>query len=288
MRSDLGFDISCRNAVYRGSDARSETEGLPDMQPIKRIQGNIVNRQERRFLDWSCGWMPNSITSDHLTALGVFGAVMVLAGYIAERLDPRFLLLSAAGYVVHWFGDSLDGSLARYRNVTRPRYGYFLDHSVDALCVLMMFGGLGLTSYVRLDVALFVVLGYYALMIHVFLKNHVTNTLQLSFILLGPTELRMIFVAITLWMYVQGPAGLHLAGHVMSDYDIALLVIGTVFLALFGRGTVAMIRQLRAVEGDGRVPQPTAVVEPVRKPVVRHASETQRDRRLPVKERTAY
>lgn len=259
------------------------------MQPMKRIQGNIVNRQERRFLDWACGWMPDSITSDHLTALGVFGAVMVLAGYGAERLDPRFLWLSAAGYVVHWFGDSLDGSLARFRNVTRPRYGYVLDHSVDAFCVLMMFGGMGLTSYVRLDVALFVVLGYYALMIHVFLKNHVTNTLQLSFILLGPTELRMIFVAVTLWMYVQGQAVLHLGGHAMSDYDIALLVIGTAFIVLFGRGTVAMIRQLRAIEGDGRVPKPVVVVEPARKGAVRHVgADKQRDRRAPVQERTAF
>lgn len=259
------------------------------MQPMKRIQGNIVNRQERRFLDWACGWMPSGVTSDHLTALGVFGAVLVLVGYIGERVDPRFLWLSALGYVVHWFGDSLDGSLARFRDVTRPRYGYFLDHSVDALCVLMMFGGLGLTSYVRLDVALFVVLGYYALMIHVFLKNHVTNTLQLSFILLGPTELRMIFVAITLWMYVQGQTGLHLAGHVMSDYDIALLVIGTVFVALFGRGTFVMIRQLRALEGDGRVPTPAVVIEPVRKLAVRHvAAELHRDRRGPVKESTAF
>lgn len=259
------------------------------MQPMKRIQGNIVNRQERRFLDWACGWMPSSITSDHLTALGVFGAVMVLVGYVGERVDPRFLWLSALGYVVHWFGDSLDGSLARFRNVTRPRYGYFLDHSVDALCVLMMFGGFGLTSYVRLDVALFVVLGYYALMIHVFLKNHVTNTLQLSFILLGPTELRMIFVAITLWMYAQGQAGLHLGGHVLSDYDIALLVIGTAFVALFGRGTFAMIRQLRAAEGDGRMPEPAVAIAPVRKSGMRPvATDLPRDHRGSVKERTAF
>ena len=169
------------------------------MQPMSRIQQNIVSRQERRFIDWACARMPGSVTSDHLTMFGVFGAVLVLVGYIAARSDPHFLWLSAAGYVVHWFGDSLDGSLARYRSVTRPRYGYFPDHSVDALCILMMFGGMGLSSYVRMDVALFVVMGYFALSIHVFLKNHVTGTFQLSFMALGPTEVRMIFMAITIW-----------------------------------------------------------------------------------------
>ena len=86
------------------------------MQPMNRIQENIVARQERRFLNWACSWMPYSVTSDHLTLLSVVGAFMVMGGYLASRIDPRFLLLSILGFVVNWFGDSLDGSLARSRD----------------------------------------------------------------------------------------------------------------------------------------------------------------------------
>ena len=226
------------------------------MHAVNRVQGNIVARQERRFLDWSCRVMPERVTSDHLTVLGVIGAVLVFTGYVASRADPHFLWVSTAGYVIHWVGDSLDGSLARFRNVARPRYGYFLDHSVDALCIFLMIGGMGLSTYVRLDVALLVVVGYFALSIHVFLKSHVTGTFQLSFMALGPTEVRMVFVALTIWMLAQGNASDHLGIDGVSGYDIALIVMGTIFFGLFLVNTVAMVRHLRALEGDGRRPLP--------------------------------
>ncbi len=222
------------------------------MQPMRRVQENIVNACERRFLDWTCEAMPEQVTPDHLTMFGVFGAVVVLAGYVMSRSDPEYLWVSASGYVIHWLGDSLDGSLARHRRVTRPRYGYFLDHSVDALCILMMVGGMGLTVYVRMDVALLVVVGYFALSIHVFLKNHVTGTFQLSFLALGPTELRIGFVALTLWMYSRGPSELRLGSLSLSTYDAVLIGLGTTFLALFALNTVAVVLDLRAREGDGR------------------------------------
>lgn len=257
------------------------------MQPMNRIQGNIVNRQERRFLDWSCMAMPEQVTSDHLTLFGVFGAVLVLAGYVAGRSNPNFLWLAAVGYVIHWLGDSLDGSLARFRNVSRPRYGYFLDHSLDAFCIFLMIGGMGLSSYVRLDAALFVVIGYFLLSIHVFLKNHVTGTFQLSFMALGPTELRMVFIAITLWMVIQGHDSYHLGLVGVSGYDIALLVTGAIFLGLFSVNTLSMIFQLRALEGDGRRVLPAA--EMARKLAARQiAAEGTRDLRPAIQESSAY
>ena len=221
------------------------------MQPMKRVQGNIVNRQERRFLNWACSIMPAGVTSDGLTVFGVLGAVLVLAGYAASWLHPAWLWLSVVGYIVHWFGDSLDGSLARFRNATRPRYGYFLDHSVDAFCILMMVGGMGLSPYIRLDIALFGVIGYFLLSIHVFLKNHVTGTFQLSFMALGPTELRMLFVVLTIWMFLCGTGHGLVQGSGLSDYDVALLITGVVFLGLFTFNTMVMILTLRAQEGNG-------------------------------------
>jgi phosphatidylglycerophosphate synthase len=256
------------------------------MQPMQRIQGNIVARQERRFLNWACSVMPEKITSDHLTAFGVFGAVVVVVGYIASRSNPDYLWLSAAGYLVHWFGDSLNGSLARHRNVSRPRYGYFIDHSLDAFCILLMVGGMGLTSYVRMDVALFVVMGYFILSIHVFLKNHVTGTFQLSFLALGPTELRMLFVAITIWMFVQGDASYHLGLAGVSGYDIVLTSTGIVFLALFTTNSVSMVLHLRALEGDGR--QPLPATEAGRLVTARQAADVRRELRPAIQESSAY
>ena len=230
------------------------------MQPTTRIQANIVARQERRFLNWACEAMPGMVTPDHLTGFGILGAFMVAAGYAASHIDRRFLLLSVLGFVTNWFGDSLDGSLARYRKVTRPRYGYFLDHSVDALCILLMIGGMGLSPFVRLDVALFVVVGYFALSIHVFLKHHVTNTFQLSFMALGPTELRIAFVVITFWMILCGTGGGPFATARMSDYDICLIVIGSAFCGLFVINTAVTMLTLRALEGNGRRRAPASPI----------------------------
>ena len=256
------------------------------MQPMNRIQENIVARQERRFLNWACARMPYSVTSDHLTALSVFGAILVLGGYVASRIDPRFLLVSALGFGVNWFGDSLDGSLARYRKVTRPKYGYFLDHSVDALCTILMIGGMGLSHYVRMDVALFAVAGYLALCIHVFLKNHVTGTFQLTFASLGPTELRIVFIALTMFMFFGG--GGHWAGSsLLSDCDIVLLITGCVFMVLFANSTMTMIVQLRAIEGNGR--RPVAMGDTAQAMAGRQAApDAARDRRGAIKESQAF
>lgn len=222
------------------------------MQPMRRVQDNVVSGCERRFLDWSCGVLPERVTPDHLTMFGVFGAVVVFTGYLMSRSDPQYLWLSAGGYVIHWLGDSLDGSLARYRGITRPNYGYFFDHSVDAVCIALMIGGIGLTDYVRLDVALLVVVGYFLLSIHVFLKNHVTGTFQPSFMAIGPTELRLGFVALTLWMGSQGAVDPNAGTAVLSIYDVVLIGLGVAFLGLFAISTLAMVFDLRALEGDGR------------------------------------
>ena len=136
--------------------------------------------------------------------LALAGAALVFVGYAATRLHPAFFWLATLGVVVHWLGDSLDGSLARYRRIDRPRYGYFLDHSVDALCNLTIMTGAGLSAYIRLDVALFALLGYFMLCMYVFLYNQVSQRFQLSFLALGPTELRVGLIGINCWMYCAG------------------------------------------------------------------------------------
>ncbi len=220
-----------------------------------RVQANLVARHERRALDWMCERMPHEVTPDALTLGGVAGAVLAFAGYCATRLDPAFVWLATLGIVVHWFGDSLDGSLARHRGCERPRYGYFLDHSVDALCNLAIVGGLGLSGFVRLDVALLVLCGYYLLCIHVFLYNHVTGVLRLSFLALGPTELRLGLVVINSWFFLSERGGSAAVAASFSAYDCFLAGVGFIFVAIFTYQTITTIRMLRSQEVDDKLRQ---------------------------------
>ncbi|WOJ90539.1 CDP-alcohol phosphatidyltransferase family protein [Methylocapsa polymorpha] len=217
-------------------------------QPSIRIQKNILARLERDLLNWLCLHMPRAVTPDRLTGLGVVGAGIVFVGYAASRFDLTFLWLATFGLVVHWFGDSLDGSLARYRRVERPRYGYFLDHSVDAVCNLMIMVGIGLSPFVRLDVALFALLGYFMLCMYVFLHNHVSGNFQLSFLALGPTELRIGLIGINCWMYSEGGAGgakVLIGGAAFSSYDLVLCGAAIVFVGLFIVNMLKVAQKLR-------------------------------------------
>ena len=223
-----------------------EAEPAPRPPPGgSRVQENILARRERDFLDWLCLHMPRAVTPDRLTVFGAGGAALVFAGYAATRLHPAFFWLATLGIVIHWFGDSLDGSLARYRRIDRPRYGYFLDHSVDALCNLTIMTGAGLSAYIRLDVALFALLGYFMLCMYVFLYNQVSQRFQLSFLALGPTELRVGLIGINCWMYFAGDSRIAIGGETLSPYDLVLCGAGIVFVGLFAVNVLQVARKLR-------------------------------------------
>ncbi len=228
-------------SISLGQEAVSRVKA----QPTIRVQTNILARRERAMLDWLCSHMPRAVTPDQLTALGVAGAAIILTGYVGSRIDPAFFWLATFGFFVHWFGDSLDGSLARFRRVERPRYGYFLDHSVDALCNLLILVGLGFSAYMRLDVALFVLLGYFMLCMYVFLYNHVSGSFQLSFLSLGPTELRVGLVLINFWMFMSGPSKIAILGQTFSAYDLVFCLVGLIFVSLFVVNMLKVALRLR-------------------------------------------
>lgn len=220
------------------------------MSTGRRVQANFIARRERQILDWFCAHMPERVTPDILTAVGVVGALMVFAGYIGTRFDRHFVLIATLGFVVHWFGDSLDGSLARHRRRERVRYGYFLDSTTDALCNLIIMVGVGLSSYVRMDAALFALLGYYLLCMYVFINYHLNGVYQLSFVAFGPTELRIGLIAMNMAIFVEGQMGFTINGLFISDYDVLMVATGTIFVGLFVSKMIAGIRELREGEKD--------------------------------------
>lgn len=105
--------------------------------------------------------MPDWITPDRLTAIGSAGAALAALGYVGSWWSAKFLFVSSLGLVINWFGDSLDGSLARYRRIERPGFGYFVDHAVDALNMLVFALGLGLSPYVGMAAALLLLCSYF-------------------------------------------------------------------------------------------------------------------------------
>lgn len=212
---------------------------------VQRIQTNVVARSERRLLTWLCARLPTWVTPDGLTALGVFGAALVFLSYVLSRSYSAFLWLASVGFVIHWFGDSLDGSLARFRRIERPAYGYFLDHTVDAICNLAIMAGLGFSVGVRMDVALFALVGYYLLCMYVFINNHLSGVFQLSFLGFGPTELRLCLIAITTALFFTGPVGATIGGEVFTIYDAIIFATGCIFVGLFIRSVATGLRRLR-------------------------------------------
>jgi phosphatidylglycerophosphate synthase len=216
----------------------------PLPQQHVRIQTSILARRERTLLNWLCEHMPSAITPDGLTWIGLFGAAIVFLGYVCSRYNPAFLWLATLGYLINWLGDSLDGSLARYRGLERPRYGYFLDHSADAMAIVLIMVGLGFSGYVRMDAALFALLGYFMLCIYVFLCNHVTGRFQLTFLSLGPTELRIGLVALNVLMYFNCSAKLSIGSETLSSFDVILICDGLLTIFLSVNNMLKVIKEL--------------------------------------------
>ncbi|MBN8805546.1 MAG: CDP-alcohol phosphatidyltransferase family protein [Sphingopyxis terrae] len=207
-----------------------------------RIQQNILARGERRLLNWLCARLPAWVTPDQLTALGFAGALMVAGGYLLSWLGSGWLALSLAGYVVNWFGDSLDGSLARWRKIERPTYGYFVDHSVDSIATFLMVASMGMSPFLRFDVALLGVVGYFLLSIHTFLAAKVVGEFRLSYLAGGPTELRLMLMALTLAMPALGDE--RVLGSHFSPLDLFGLGVASILVTLFVIQSLTLARTL--------------------------------------------
>ena len=157
-----------------------------------RIQSSVLNSLEHKALIWLASRQPKWVTSDMLTAVGTIGAFLIGLGYALTSININFLWLSTFGLLVNWYGDSLDGNLARYRRKQRPIYGYYLDHTMDVINEAMMFFGAGMAPFfdMRLTVAAFVL--YLVMTLNVSMNAHLRSELKLTYLTLGPTEFRLI------------------------------------------------------------------------------------------------
>ncbi len=149
---------------------------------------------EKKCLIWMARRAPRWINSDHLTALGLLSLAGAGISYWYARFNPAGLLLVIAFLVLNWLGDSLDGTLARVRNQQRPRYGFYVDHVVDAFGTFFLLGGLALSGFMSERVAVGLLIVYFMLSIEVYLATYTLGTFHLSFWKFSPTELRILLM----------------------------------------------------------------------------------------------
>ena len=161
-----------------------------------RIQTSVLNAAEKKVLVWLAERQPKWMTSDILTYIGTFGAIVIAAGYILSTRNINFLWLSSLGFIINWYGDSLDGTLARVRKTQRPIYGYYIDHTVDAINEVMIFVGVGLSGLMHLEIALMALVMYFLITINVSINAHLKKEFKLTYAKMGPTEFRIVMIII--------------------------------------------------------------------------------------------
>jgi hypothetical protein len=215
----------------------------------KRIQTSVLNNLEKKVLIWIAERMPKWVTSDMMTYFGSFGAIVIAAGYILSAKNINFLWLASAGFVINWFGDSLDGTIARVRNQQRPKYGFFLDHNIDCLNEAVMFIGAGLSPLMHLNMALLLYAGYMLLSVYVYISAHLKDEFRITYIKMGPTEFRLIAIIInTIFIYIPALRQFSLSFSVLGN-DVEFLLMdcfaAVIFLILLGAYSVSFVKDAK-------------------------------------------
>jgi archaetidylinositol phosphate synthase len=211
----------------------------------------LLARAEARVLDTIARRLPARVMPDHLTALGVLAAVGIAAAYLLSNLDPAWLWAASALLVVHWLGDSLDGTLARVRRTERPRYGYYLDHLVDALATALIGLGLGLSPYMLLSVGLLIVIAYLILSINTYLETQAFGVFALGYGGVGPTEVRLLLIALNTAIALGAGLGFTVGELGLTVLDLAGLAIAGVMIAALVSRAARNLRRLAELEPAG-------------------------------------
>jgi archaetidylinositol phosphate synthase len=204
----------------------------------------LLAAPETRVLRWIAARLPARVMPDHLTALGVMAALGIAVAYALSAGSDAWLWVASGLLVVHWLGDSLDGTLARVRGTERPRYGYYLDHVVDAVATAMIGIGLGLSPHLLLATGLLVVVAYLVLSINTYLETQSLGVFSLGYGRFGPTEARIALIGLNVAMALGVP--LHVGA--VSALDVVALAVVALMLGAFAVRVARNLRLLAARE----------------------------------------
>ena len=178
-----------------------------DFRQATRVHGSFLAAAEKRALVWMAERMPAGVNSDHLTVIGFVAQIATGVCYALAAYKRCMLLGAIVCLAVNWFGDSLDGTLARVRQQQRPRYGFYVDHILDSIGAVAMMSGLALSGYMHPAIALGLLIAFLLLSIQSYLATYTLGEFHLSMWRFGPTELRVLLavgnVAVFRWAWVM-------------------------------------------------------------------------------------
>ena len=217
----------------------------------RRELTSVLASAERRCLIWLARRLPPWINSDHLTALALASMFMAGASFWAARVNRLSLLAVVFWLAVNWFGDSLDGTLARVRHQQRPRYGFYVDHIVDCFGVVVLVAGLAASGFMSPLVAMALLVAYLMLSIEVYLATYCLTVFKISFWGVGPTELRILLAVGTIRLW-SDPI-VEIMGREFQLFDVGgVVAIATITMTLL----ISTLRNVRALYLAEPVPQP--------------------------------
>ena len=207
-----------------------------------RVHTSVLAAVEKRCLIWMAKRIPGSINSDHLTLLA---GVAMLAGGICYAIGPSStaaMVVAIGMLVLNWFGDSLDGTLARVRHHERPRYGFYVDHVLDVVGILFLLVGFAVGEFMSPVIAAGFLIAYYLLMVEIALATHAVGTFRISFWKFGPTELRILLAVGTLQI-MRSPF-VTIGGEQVLLFDVGGLVAIAALMVTFVASAVRTGRLL--------------------------------------------
>lgn len=226
-----------------------------EIKQATRIQTSIFNGLEKRILVWMAERQPRWVSSNLLSFIGFIGAVVIAAGFILSDKNINYLWISSLGLLINWYGDSMDGTLARVRNTQRPVFGYYLDHILDGVNESIMFIGAGVSALMHLPLALFVLLLYLLLTINVSINAHLRREFKLTYLKMGPTEFRIaIVIANTIMIFSDKVRNfiweIEIFNHqiALTSFDCLALVLIILLLFIFAVNVVSDLRYYNRVD----------------------------------------
>src|SRR5262245_26445908 len=221
----------------------------PQFKNAERQQLSILTPLEKRTLRWLAERMPAWVNSDHLTLLGFAGMILTGVSYYLAQYNPLFLVAGNVCLAINWFGDSLDGTLARVRNRQRPRYGFYVDHIVDAFGISFVVAGLGLSGYMSPSIAMGFLIAYFLMNIEIYLATYSLGVFKLSYGIMGPTELRVIVCIGNLVLLTKKTVRIGENHYLLCDVSGIVAIV-----VLLGIAVVSTLKNTKRLYNEERLP----------------------------------
>ena len=217
------------------------------MQHHVREHGSLLAAMEKRLLVAIAQRLPRWVTSDQLTLLALAAMAAAGGGYVLAGWDVRARWLVVVALAVNWFGDSLDGTVARVRRTERPRYGFYVDHVVDIAGSALLFAGLAASPFMSAPIALSVLVAYLLVSAEVYLATAVHRVFRMSFAGIGPTELRILIATGTVMLVRDPRVNLGALGQ-WQLFDVGGVVATAGLFAAFAASVLRNTRDLARLE----------------------------------------